>query len=74
MLLARGVIMIDKELIKKAIEAKQCRGILAYMNCPVDEYSWKHSRKDYDGIRSIIHGLRPRSIRIMQEWINKQGD
>ena len=68
--------MIDKKLIKKAIEAKSCLGWQGCAGCPAKDVMGEKScfAKDYDGYRSILYGIRPRAIRIMQKWLDSQED
>ena len=70
--------MIDKKLIKKAIEAKSCLDIgLDCINCPVSRsQDWETWNCGEKGIycRWLTNGLRPRAIRIMQEWLDSQED
>jgi len=58
--------MIDKKLIKKAIEEKSCRGLQYCSSCPV-KMGFMHWNED-------LETLNDRTIRIMQEWLDKQED
>jgi hypothetical protein len=68
--------MIDKELIKKAVNNSTCLNIgLSCDSCPISHTNgwpdWNCGAKTING-RWLDIGLRPRAIRIMQEWLDKQ--
>jgi hypothetical protein len=60
--------MIDKELIKKAVDKKSCFGLQECVNCPVDRTDSNYDcMTDFDSCE-----VNERAIRIMQEWLDSQ--
>lgn len=60
--------MIDKEQIKMSVEKRSCVGLQSCYDCPIINWDgprkWRCGNKDGDG-------LRPRTIRILQQWLDE---
>jgi hypothetical protein len=59
--------MIDRKLIEKAVETKNCIGIKLAKYEAFTE--WDCGEKCRDGYRDLCIGLRPRANRIMKQWL-----